>query len=790
MRDRTVLVLLCLIGIVLPSYGIASMPPIFTEYNFDAPMDALSVRIHGDVATQAVSAWDGNDWAPWQELHAENEQDPSLRESNLIIFPHPIARMRFRHEIAFRDIHPIRVSGAPASYTIASVEGGRKHIFSRREWGADESLLVATDDHFSMPADLSRAGLVTKKVASADKGDNGNDAASSSPREQDCLEAHAKYPSEFLSSAPVMRNTLGEAMRWPQEYSPSVRLLVVHHTAIAVNGDSRPGIERMRALYQYHATNRGWGDIGYHYVIDDAGQIYEGRAGGDSVVGGHVYCNNVGTIGVALMGNFDKEQPTQAQSKSLQWLLHLLARKYGINTSRNVAFHGKPLPAIVGHKQLVSTDCPGLAMWSALDQVRDHVRAGDVDAEVAFPKIEIVPPAVAESYDELPKNSIVTGKDGLASLEGTIIEGRPGGEISIPILFRATRKSYVRNTRIARITRSAGLEVLLEKNGALVPARDLRIPVPLVKKGQSILIRARVRLPMDRGTAALKIGSLNYTFEMSGRAARTRQLLNTGNGATRLLENPGTTQKSLFSSSSSSNVNDKIIRIRLTPDIPMSGLSCDVSSVRISTKNDIVSVSGYFASTRSFLGKIECLIIDGQLSLINALPIEDYLLGLAEEPDTEPYEKQRAFAIAARTYALYYTDPAHRKFPGKPYDGDDSAATFQAYHGKDFERGNPEWLRAVRDTAGKVITYKGAVIRAPYFSTDAGRTRSPEEAGWKDFPFSEIFAPKDDPWCAGMKLAGHGVGMSGCGAGGQAREGKTAEEILRYYYPETEIERK
>lgn len=190
-----------------------------------------------------------------------------------------------------------------------------------------------------------------------------------------------------------------------------------------------------------------------------------------------------------------------------------------------------------------------------------------------------------------------------------------------------------------------------------------------------------------------------------------------------------------------------------------------------------------------YRGVIECRVYGDNVILINELGLEDYMRGLAEEPDTEPYQKQRAFAIAARTYALYYMDPLHRKFPGAPYDGSDSPATFQAYAGHGFEENNDEWSRAVRHTDGLVLRYKGELIKAPYFSSDDGRTRSPAEAGWKDFPFAEIFASKSDPWCAGLPMAGHGVGMSGCGAKAQANEGKSAEEILQYYYPGTTVSR-
>jgi len=211
--------------------------------------------------------------------------------------------------------------------------------------------------------------------------------------------------------------------------------------------------------------------------------------------------------------------------------------------------------------------------------------------------------------------------------------------------------------------------------------------------------------------------------------------------------------------------------------------------LRILAKDGTFTITDESGRARPYRGILECRVLDAQLVLINELPMEDYLAGLAEEPDTEPYEKQRAFAITARTYAAYYLSPTQRKFPGKPYDGSDSPAEFQAYGGLTLERANPRWVQAVQETAGLGLLKDGQVIRPPYFSSDDGRTRSPDEAGWKNFPFAEIFASKPDPWCEGMTLRGHGVGMSGCGSEAQANEGKTAEEILEYYYPGTTIDR-
>ena len=212
------------------------------------------------------------------------------------------------------------------------------------------------------------------------------------------------------------------------------------------------------------------------------------------------------------------------------------------------------------------------------------------------------------------------------------------------------------------------------------------------------------------------------------------------------------------------------------------------SVLRLQSSNgNPLTIDSVRSKVGAYKGVIECRVDGGGLTLIDELPMEDYLAGLGEEPDTEPYEKQRAFAIAARTYASFYLQNDQRKFPGKPYDGSDDPATFQSYFGVNFTADNPSWARAALSTAGEVLMSGNVIIKPPYFSSDDGRTRSPAEAGWNNFPNANLFLSKPDPWCTGLTLRGHGVGMSGCGALGQAKEGRSAEQILQYYYPGVRI---
>ncbi|MFA4890906.1 MAG: SpoIID/LytB domain-containing protein [Candidatus Gracilibacteria bacterium] len=184
-----------------------------------------------------------------------------------------------------------------------------------------------------------------------------------------------------------------------------------------------------------------------------------------------------------------------------------------------------------------------------------------------------------------------------------------------------------------------------------------------------------------------------------------------------------------------------------------------------------------------FRGTLEFQIIDGEYTVINELPLEDYLKGLAEEPNSEPTEKIKAISIAARSYAKFYMHYAE-KFPGKPYDLNDDPAICQKYLGYGYESRAPNVVKAVEDTEGEVVTYGGQLIKTPYFSSSDGKTKSALEVWDWNAPY---LISVDDSYCQGAAQSGHGVGMSGCGAKGMAQNGYSYKEILKYYYTNTEV---
>jgi len=188
-----------------------------------------------------------------------------------------------------------------------------------------------------------------------------------------------------------------------------------------------------------------------------------------------------------------------------------------------------------------------------------------------------------------------------------------------------------------------------------------------------------------------------------------------------------------------------------------------------------------------FRDVMEVRVVNSQMAYINELPLESYLKGLAEVSNDSPPEKQKTIAVLARTYARFYMLDENRKFPGLPYDGNDDPAIFQRYLGYGVELRSPNFVAGVNDTKDKVVTYQGKMVKTPYFNQSDGKTRSAQEVwGWTDTPYLKSVA---DPWCDGKALQGHGVGLSGFGATAQANEGKTYEEIIKYYYSGVAIEK-
>jgi len=114
-----------------------------------------------------------------------------------------------------------------------------------------------------------------------------------------------------------------EIVRAKPSLAPADRLAIVHHTAGTNSYTPAQAAAIVRGIEIYHVEGNGWNDIGYNFLVDRFGTVYEGRGGGidKNVIGAHSEGFNTGTFGVALIGNYSHATPPKAQQDALVNLL-------------------------------------------------------------------------------------------------------------------------------------------------------------------------------------------------------------------------------------------------------------------------------------------------------------------------------------------------------------------------------------------------------------------------------------------------------------------------------------
>ncbi|GAA4594754.1 hypothetical protein GCM10023194_62560 [Planotetraspora phitsanulokensis] len=172
----------------------------------------------------------------------------------------------------------------------------------------------------------------------------------------------------------------------PPEYAPTVKEVFVHHTD-GVNTYScadSPAI--IRGIMLYHVKTNGWNDVGYNFLVDKCGTIFEGRAGGIDrpVIGAHTLGFNTSSSGIALLGSFNEASDPAPSTAALEAISKLAAWKLGLaggNPTGKVtltitADNGKFKPGsysfntISGHRDGYATACPGTKLYAALPTIR------------------------------------------------------------------------------------------------------------------------------------------------------------------------------------------------------------------------------------------------------------------------------------------------------------------------------------------------------------------------------------------------------------------------------------
>lgn len=182
-------------------------------------------------------------------------------------------------------------------------------------------------------------------------------------------------------------------LNWSPVYA-NLRGAVVHHTAGTNNYTAAQSAGIVRGIYSYHAVTRGWGDIGYNFLVDKYGQVFEGRFGtlssrdNQMVIGGHARPYNTGTLGISVLGNYVSVTPSTASLEqvagTIAWRF-TLARinpktpsgliSQGIGTYAS----GRSLPRVMAHREVAATTCPGDTFYNEfMGSLRNRVVNGSL----------------------------------------------------------------------------------------------------------------------------------------------------------------------------------------------------------------------------------------------------------------------------------------------------------------------------------------------------------------------------------------------------------------------------
>src|SRR5262249_60311575 len=180
----------------------------------------------------------------------------------------------------------------------------------------------------------------------------------------------------------------------PPSYAPQVQFAIVHHTAGRNDYSRSEAAAIVKGIQLFHVQGNGWNDIGYNFLVDRFGTVYEGRAGGieRNVIGAHAQGFNTGTTGVALMGNFARAVPTRAEQDALVGLLAWRLDVAHVDPLSRVVypsagnFKFRPgkvvtLRAISGHRDTGPSECPGSRAYALLPGIAKRV------AQTGLPKL-------------------------------------------------------------------------------------------------------------------------------------------------------------------------------------------------------------------------------------------------------------------------------------------------------------------------------------------------------------------------------------------------------------------
>jgi len=339
---------------------VLSEPQPVTGYGAVGVTWSHADQVDDDRIRLQVRTATGDRWSDWEDLeyHDDHAPDAGSEEGR---GTRPGTDPLFVGEVDRVQLRATATEGLPDDMSLAVVAPGRARDVAREAPG--------------LPAEDGPAGSARTAAATAG---------------EDAIELQATTTSTAPRPTIFTREQWGanERLRDGQPRYGSISAGFVHHTVNANDyaRDDVPGM--LRSIYAYHTQSRGWSDIGYNFLVDKFGRIWEGRYGGVArpVVGAHTLGYNEDSFAMSAIGNYETARPSDAMLRAYG---RLFAWKLGLagidptDMSQNVS--GDTFAAINGHRDAGSTACPGRFLYAQIPTIRQYADEATQQPEAPEP---------------------------------------------------------------------------------------------------------------------------------------------------------------------------------------------------------------------------------------------------------------------------------------------------------------------------------------------------------------------------------------------------------------------
>ncbi|GAB7004221.1 hypothetical protein JCM18899A_16930 [Nocardioides sp. AN3] len=328
----------------------------------------------GDISFTLRTKTDGH-WGGWQRLDYHDEHGPDAGTAEARHERPGTDEALVGHVDQVQVRAKVRSQDVPADLKLAVIDPGKVTATKAETPDIDTRTLPAIPD-----AAPDSSGETVPTPSTAAPADSPASADPSTPADPgsagDGLELAA---SPIVATKPYIysRAQWGADEKLREQTAPSygtVHGAFVHHTVNANDYTAAEVPAIIRSIYTYHVKSRGWRDIGYNYLIDRFGRIWEGRYGGvdRNVVGAHTENYNNDSFGASAIGNFDIAAPPQQVVGAFGALFGWKLALNGVSAAaRNVKIQGHVFASsIMGHRDTKSTACPGRYLYARIPDIR------------------------------------------------------------------------------------------------------------------------------------------------------------------------------------------------------------------------------------------------------------------------------------------------------------------------------------------------------------------------------------------------------------------------------------